>query len=125
MEAKNVADGYAKNFLFPRGLAIPATDSALTEKKKTEAAEITARETLVLKAKNLEALNISFKVASGKNGEVIGGVTAEDIRRDLESRGFSPQKIELTHSLRKFGEHEVEIELGHGIKSKIRITIRN
>ena len=120
-----MADGYAKNFLFPRGLAIPATDSALTEKKKTEAAEITARETLVLKAKNLEALNISFKVASGKNGEVIGGVTAEDIRRDLESRGFSPQKIELTHSLRKFGEHEVEIELGHGIKSKIRITIRN
>ncbi len=122
-EIKNVSDGYARNFLLPRGLATVATVEAMQKKKEAEFVETVRMEKTAMISKKLASLTLQFEVLTGKGGELIGGVSGEDISQELATRGFLVQKVLLTHSLRKIGEHVVELDLGYGTRVKIRVIL--
>src|SRR5687768_11157933 len=95
MEIKNVADGYARNFLIARKLAIPADETALHLKEEldqTVSAEIGKVKEV---AEKLKTLQLEFIVKIGAKGEVFGSVGAEAIKKSLAEKGFSEVKIVL------------------------------
>lgn len=127
-ETKDVAEGYARNFLLPRGLAIPATDVALrsiegekarktadTEKEKTRFQEF---------AKKLAAAPLVFKVKMGEKGRAFGSVGPAKIIEELKKLGIVAEKSWLsTESLKTTGEHILEINFPHGVKGGVRVII--
>lgn len=126
-EAKDVADGYARNFLLPRKLAEIATASALTrlaarEKKETAARE-RRRASLTAEAERLRAVTLSFPAAVGEKGELFGSVTARDIKESLEEQGFAVETVHLKEPLKTLGTRAIEVELGEGIETTVVVTV--
>ena len=122
-EVKDVSDGYANNFLFPRGLATPASKSAIVkiaEKKSSEAHE---EEKFREKIKAVTQNPLEFKLKAGPKGEVFSSVKKEDIEDRLKRAGFEGIRVELEKPIRQFGETEVVVGIGRGIKGKIKITV--
>lgn len=124
-DIKEVSDGYARNFLIVRKLAVPADASALKLKAELEKQE----QELVVKysaaASKLKNEILEFPVRSGSKGEVFGSVTAADIKKALEAKGFSDFEVELEQSLRFLGEREVEIAFGKGIRGKVKVKLQS
>jgi len=126
-EVKNVSDGYARNFLLPKGRAKIATQSALTELKKLQEKENLKKEKLNAEAESLkqtfkkDPLRLSVKV--GENNEIFSSITKEEIREALKKRGFEDAYIDHLKPLRVLGETEVEVLFGQGIKEKIPLII--
>lgn len=122
-DVKDVADGYARNFLIARKLAVPADATAL----KIKAAAEKGKQELLAKysaaAAKLKSEVLEFPVRSGSKGEVFGSVTAADIKKALEGKGFSDFEVELEQSLRFLGEREVEVVFGKGIRGKVKVKL--
>ncbi len=125
-EIKNVLDGYARNFLFPRRLAVLATSSevkkAETARIKTAAKEAEELEHLGSLALKLSGETLKFRGKTTESGELFGSVTAKDIAHELLSRG-AEAKVLLEHPLKALGEHEVEVKLGGKVPAKVKIKI--
>jgi large subunit ribosomal protein L9 len=112
-----VRAGYARNFLLPRGLALPLTQAnrkqveALRKRRaEREAQELTvAQET----ARKLERVVIAFAVKTGEGGKMFGAVTAADIHDKLSAAGFSidRKRIHLYTPVKTLGKHEVKVKL--------------
>ncbi len=124
-----VADGYGRNFLLPRKLALQATlaNKAVIEQMKTAAArrsatEKTQAEALVAK---LEPLVLSFTRKSGEAGHLFGSVTSADIAADLESKGFEVdrRKIQLAEPLKSVGEFDVAIKLHREVTARLKVKV--
>jgi large subunit ribosomal protein L9 len=122
-EIKEVSDGYARNFLIPKKLAMPADEAALKIKKATDEKEAE----LVAKLKNLsEKLKndiLEFRVKSGKEGEVFGSVSAEQIKKSLEEKGYGKTEVLLEKPLRLMGNHKVGINFGRGIRGEATVKL--
>ncbi len=124
-----VADGYARNFLFPRGLAMPATAANLkrieTLRKKREAAEAAA----LNEAKDIEAklTKQSFTIAApaGADEKLFGSVTAADIAEALAKEGITidRKKIVLDHPIRACGVYDVDVKLHPQVATKVKIWV--
>lgn len=125
----NVADGYARNFLFPRKLAQEATEKrvnewehlkrvAVIQKKKAHA----ERETLLGKMKGVSVL---FKVAAGDSDKLFGTITTTDISRELEKLGFSVDRrdIHLEEPIKILGQHKATINFGDGLHGEIQVVV--
>jgi large subunit ribosomal protein L9 len=129
-EIKEVADGYARNFLFPKGLALPATPAAMKAVKllSEEKAEHQARqlEEQSKMAQELEGKELHFKVKAGAKGRLHGAITTANIAKELSQlTGFEieKKKVELEEPLRHPGSYEVAVNLGTGSQAKIKVTI--
>jgi large subunit ribosomal protein L9 len=127
-EIKEVADGFARNFLFPRGMAEPATETAIRkaeEKKEKEAekAKIKLEEAQKL-AEQLEGREIYIKVKE-ENGKLFGSVNEKSIVKALKAEGFSlkPENIKLAEPIKEMGEYEVSIDLDHGLEANMRVVL--
>ncbi|MDD4762099.1 MAG: 50S ribosomal protein L9 [Candidatus Pacebacteria bacterium] len=127
-EIKNVSDGYARNFLIPRGLAKIA-DSKSVEKieqeKKAVFAKTEEKNFLALKEKEKISGKI-FKISkkAGDKGELFGSVSEKDIQSIFEKEfGFSPFKIELKNNLKTIGEYPLKIFLTPEIFADLKIII--
>ncbi len=122
-DVKEVSDGYANNFLFAKRLAIPASRGAIAkvnEKKSSEDIELKKfKEKLDLVAKNIP----EFKLKSGNKGEAFGSIKAEDIEKEVRKIGIDNPKVEIPKPIKEFGEFEVVVGIGRGIKDKIRIKV--
>ena len=129
-DVSDVSDGYARNFLMPKKLAEPVTEKkvqAIAAAKKHHE-ELKAREQqeyrkLVEKFKNV---TLDFTRKADKSGSTFGSVTEKDIAQELEKKlrfAVGPSFVELPHHLKKVGEHFVDINLGHGIRGKIKTKI--
>ena len=129
-EIKDVADGYARNFLFPRKLALAATPAAIKEaqarmeenKKKQERhmAELGQL------AQQLEGKELGFKAKAGEKGRLHGSITASDIAAKLaEIAGteIDKKKIKLDEPLRTLGTHEVVVSFTGSVEAKISVLI--
>jgi large subunit ribosomal protein L9 len=125
----NVADGYARNFLFPRKLAQEATEKRVNEwehlkrvaaihKKKAHA----EREALLAKMKGL---SVSFKAAAGDSDKLFGTVTTTEISRELEKVGYSVDRrdIHLEEPIKMLGQHKATIKLGEGLQGEIQVVV--
>ena len=129
-EIKEVADGYARNFLLPKGLALPATPSAtksakvlLEEKAEHQARQ---REELGRMVQELEGKELYFKVKAGAKGRLHGAITSANIADELSRlTGFEMDKkrVELEEPLHHLGSYEVAINLGTGSEAKIKVVI--
>ena len=128
-EVKEVAEGYARNMLFPRGFAEEATSRRLRElqhreslqQQKSRRLEEQSRE----QARQLEQQVITFKLAAGEGGRLFGSVTAADIAEMLEKQGYvvDKKKIALPEQIKTVGRHQVAIKLHRGIKATITVQV--
>ena len=127
-EIKEAKDGYARNFLIPRGFAKLATPQVIKEWEK-EQAEKQAKLEAELKELNqikekLENTKIVIKHKLGANGQLIGSVTNKEIAEKLKEMGFDFDKKQIEHTAIKApGEYTVDIKLGHGIHGKINLVV--
>lgn len=125
-EIKDVSEGYARNFLFGKGFAEAATDSAVKKAETKRQAE-TAREEKTLAAYRQIAERLKGEVLEFKgktNGEeLFGSVGAKDIERELEKRGVRDSKVQIEHPFKKLGEFPVSVKLGGKVPAEIRIRI--
>jgi large subunit ribosomal protein L9 len=129
-EIKEVADGYARNFLLPKGMALPATPSAakeaklLLEKKVEHQARQQEEQSKV--AEELDGKELHFKAKAGAKGRLHGSITttsiAEELTRltDIE---IDKKRIELEEPLHHLGDYEVVVNLGSGAQAKIKVFI--
>ena len=126
---KEVSDGYARNFLLPRGLAVPATDTAINELRQAESSQKHKLDTEIAAAKELaskiEATPITISLTRGADGKPYGSVTSKEISEALAAKGIEldKRKIELAKPIKGFGVTEVNAKLGHSINAKINLTI--
>lgn len=128
-EVKEVAAGYARNFLFPRGLAKPATPEVLRELERRQEIEARRRareaEEARALAEKLDGLELVFQKRVGTKGRVYGSVSAIAIAQELSRQGYKVEKtqIRLEEPLRELGSHEVEVELAEGIVARLKVVV--
>ena len=129
-EVVKVADGFGRNFLLPRKLAMQATDTnkAVIEQMKAKAARLSATEKaqaqeLVVK---LEPVVVSFTRKSGENGHLFGSVTSADIAAGLEAQGFTVdrRKIQLGEPLKTVGDFTVAIKLHREVTAHVKVNVQ-
>jgi len=124
-----VADGYARNFLLPRKMALQATQAnkAVIEQMKSAAARRSATEKAIAEtvAVKLAPVVLSFTRKSGENGHLFGSVTSVDIAAALEAQGVEVdrRKIQLPEPLKTLGEATVAIKLHREVTAQIKVTI--
>jgi large subunit ribosomal protein L9 len=125
-----VADGYGRNFLLPRKLAIEATPAnrAVIEQMKAAAVRRTAKEKSDAEAlaKQFAAVHLTFLRKVGERDHLFGSVTAADITQEMEARGFNidRRKIQLEEPLKTLGDFDVEIKLHRDVAAPIKVTIK-
>jgi large subunit ribosomal protein L9 len=128
-EIVKVADGYARNYLLPRKLALPATDAnkqwISRERKIAEAREGEEREAAEALAERLVALELQVGRKVGDNDTMYGSVTNNDIADLLKEKGFDidRRKILLPDAIRTIGETHVPVKLHRDVTAQLKVTI--
>ncbi|WP_420237605.1 50S ribosomal protein L9 [Telmatobacter bradus] len=128
-EVVKVADGYARNYLLPKKLAMQATASnkAVIEQMKASAARRSAAEKIVAEelAAKLAPVALSFTRKSGEEGHLFGSVTAADIAADLATQGFEidRRKIVLAEPIKTVGEVSISIKLHREVLAQIKVQV--
>ncbi len=126
----NVSDGYAKNYLFPRNLAVVADASAMNTLKSQEEAKAykIKMETQAAKelAEKLNNLIIKIQATAGGDGKFYGAVTSKEISEQLEAQhgiAVDKRKIELSDPIKAFGQYEIPAKLYTGITGKLHVMV--
>ena len=128
-EVVKVAEGYARNFLLPRKLAMQATEAnkAVIEQMKSAAARRSATEKAVAEAlvAQLEPVVLSFTRKSGEAGHLFGSVTSADVAAGLASNGFEidRRKIQLPEPLKTVGDFSVAVKLHREVTAQIKVKV--
>jgi large subunit ribosomal protein L9 len=124
-----VADGYGRNFLLPRKLAIEASsgNKAVIEQMKAAAVRRSAREKSDAEAlsKQFDGLSVTFTRRSGEHDQLFGSVTSSDIGAELEKKGFNVdrRKIQLHEPLKTLGEFTIPVKLHKDVTAHMRVVI--
>jgi large subunit ribosomal protein L9 len=124
-----VAEGYGRNFLLPRKLALQATASnkAVVEQMKASAVRRSASEKALAEtlAAQLQPLTLAFTRKSGENGHLFGSVTSADIAHELEIKGFEVdrRKIQLVEPIKAIGVTSVAIKLHREVTAHVKVTV--
>lgn len=129
-EVVNASDGHARNYLFPRKLAIPADKQNMNElnlKKASDAhkKELEKQEAIKIKEK-LEKETLVIKTKVGENGKTFGSITNKEISEQIESEykiNIDKKKIVIKDQIKTAGEHTVDLKLFEGIVAKLRVRI--
>ncbi len=125
----NASDGYARNFLFPKKLAVEADNSALNELKNREQAAAHHKQEEINAAKNtaslLDGKTVTLKAKAGSGGRLFGSVTSKEIATEIKnSLGIEIDKKKMTApDIKNFGEYTAEIKLYQGITAKINVKV--
>jgi large subunit ribosomal protein L9 len=125
----SVKDGYARNYLLPRGLAYAATEGnrkrleaeAKMRLRKAGAQLGVAREL----AAKLEAVSLTFSMKAGEGDKLFGSVTASDVADRLHAEGFQVDKrtVELHEPIKALGVYKVPVRLHHEVKPEVRVWV--
>ena len=127
----NAADGYARNFLIPRGMAVPAdTGNMNTLKAKSDANS--ARKERDLKeskrlAEELKTKMLTISVKAGSNGKLFGGVTSKEISEALKKQlnvDVDKKKVLLNDVIKQEGVFTVDLKLQEGVVAQIKVTVK-
>lgn len=128
-DVKEVADGYAQNCLFPKGLALPATQdninkvkSGKNRREKETVLSLVKTEKLV---KKLDGLELNFKEKANEKGTLFAAISEKEFCRELEKNDIkiNPKNLKLNQHIKEVGEHEVVVNLNHGLEARVRVVI--
>jgi large subunit ribosomal protein L9 len=129
-DIKKVASGYARNFLIPQGLAIPADKGAAKQAQQIKSAAERKRDRERASASSLagriSASNLLFTARAADTGRLFGSITASDIAEALQQRlgvEISKRQVELEHPLRDLGSHQVPVHLMSDIVPHVTVVI--
>jgi large subunit ribosomal protein L9 len=129
-ELKRVASGYARNFLFPRGLAMMPTPGAVRHVEISAKADAKRNEKETAEARALadkfNATTLNFTAKVGEQGRLYGSITSQDIADKLQEQAgveVDRRKIGLAEPLRQVGEHKVPVQLHGDINATITVNI--
>ena len=126
----NVSDGYARNFLFPKKLAVPADATALNDVKNKEASKQhkidTERKEAQQIAEKLKGITVKFEYAAGPDKRLYGSVTSKDIAEALKKDhgiDIDKRKITLNENIKAFGSFTADVKLYTDVSGKINILV--
>ena len=129
-EVVKASDGYARNLLLPKGLAMEATPANLKilEKKKAEIEAQRAMDKAVAEdiKKKIEAITLEIHTKAGEGGRLFGAITSKDIAETLEKNHkiiLDKKKIELSSPIKQVGLTEVDLKLFQGISAKCKVNV--
>ena len=126
----NVSDGYARNFLLPRKLAVEADAKVLGEIKSREESrkhkiEVETAEAKALAAK-LDSILVKIPASSGADGRLYGSITAKDIAEHLEKNygiTVDKRKIALADPIRAYGQYDLDVKLYTDVSGKLHVLV--
>jgi large subunit ribosomal protein L9 len=125
----NVSSGFARNYLFPRRLALEATEKRVKEfehlKKVAEVKKkkaVTERQDLI---KKLQGVSLVIKASAGETDKLFGAVTNHDLSNELEKHGFSIDRrdIALEEPIKILGQHKAVVRLGEGLEAELSVSV--
>ncbi len=126
----DVSDGYARNFLIPRGLAVEASSSNINVMNTKKEAEKNKKEKELQQAKDLaeklKAINVVFKTKAGESGKLFGSITSKDVADKLlkdHKLDIDKKKISMPDALKALGSFEAEVKLYPGVLGKLSIKV--
>ncbi len=129
-ELKEVSEGYGRNYLLPRKLAVEATTdnmNTLRLKEKAKAAAIAAEKAKALEnAKQLESIIVKISAKAGSAGKLFGAVTSQEISDALKAQfgiEIEKQKIVQTDPIKNFGSYDVKCKFGYEISGVIHVLV--
>jgi len=123
-DIKEVSDGYARNFLILKKLAIPATEKAERARKEFETKEGRLLESHKKLLDQLKNTPLEFKVRVGDKNEVFGSITKEEIKKAIQKITKFDGEVILPQPLKILGEHSVEINLGRGFRGQVKVALK-
>ena len=130
-EVINASDGYARNFLLPKNLAVEANAENMrklqAQKDANQYKKDTEKEEAKKIAEKMAKISIRVEVKAGENGKIFGGVSAKDIAESLEKQHkikIDKKKVDLKETIKTLGIHTVEIKLYEGVIGKIKVDVR-
>lgn len=125
----NASDGYAKNFLLPKGLAVIADKTAINELEGKKSAAAFHKNQEEMKAKELadklEGQKVIFKAKSGDNGKLFGSITAQDVANEIKMQlhlEVDKKKVQI-ESIKTLGVTEAIIKVYPGISAKVKVEV--
>jgi large subunit ribosomal protein L9 len=124
-----VADGYARNYLLPRQLAVAATDANRKIVEQERQAHLRREAKLQGEAQDLARLlagvTVTFAQKAGENDQLFGSVTSRDIAEALEKQGYSidRRKVQLDEPIRQLGEFKVPLRLHREVTAEITVVV--
>lgn len=129
-ELLEVADGFAKNFLLRKGLAIEATVQAMNEYSNREQAkkhhEEEEKQNSEAAAKKLSGQTVAIKAKAGQGGKLFGSVTAKEIAEEIEvvfSVAVDKRKVVLPEDIKTFGSYEITVKLHPQVSAKMNVKV--
>ena len=129
-EIINASDGYARNFLFPKNLAVEANAENMSklqaQKEATQFRKDTEKEDAKKVADKLTKIMVKVQVKAGENGKIFGGVSAKDIAENLEKQHsikIDKKKVDLKETIKTLGVHQVDVKLYEGVYGKIKVDV--
>ena len=129
-ELINASDGYARNFLFPKNLAVEANSENISklqaQKNSEQFKKDTEKEDAKKIAEKLTKITVRVQVKAGENGKIFGGVSAKDISEELEKQHkikINKKKIVLNETIKTLGVHSVEVKLYENVVGTIKVNV--
>ncbi|GHV17688.1 50S ribosomal protein L9 [Spirochaetia bacterium] len=129
-DVKDVARGYARNYLFPRGIALPYTDKVIklfeSRKEEIEARKAEKRRDAAGIREKLEALELVITMPAGANGKLYGAVTNQTIAEELTRQGYPTERkrVELPgNSFKSVGKYKITVKLYESAAAEIGVTV--
>ncbi len=130
-EIINANDGYARNFLFPKNLAIESTkDNLLKLQAKKDSQKHKKNleiEEFKKQAEKIKDITLEIKVKAGANGKIFGGVTSKEISEELKKQykmEIDKKKINLKETIKNVGKFSIDIKFGEGVSAKLTLDIK-
>ncbi|GJM81415.1 50S ribosomal protein L9 [Paenibacillus timonensis] len=128
-EIKEVSEGYAQNFLMPRGLVRPATEGNVKTLEQQTASELKRKaqekEEAIQLGKKLEEMTVQLKAKAGEGGRLFGAITSKQVAEALEKAGvkLDKRKIEMHDPIRTLGVTQVPVKLHPEVKSTLKVQV--
>jgi|YNPNPStandDraft_1061719.scaffolds.fasta_scaffold57991_1 large subunit ribosomal protein L9 len=130
-EVKRVADGYARNYLIPRGLAVAATEAMIKQLAERNASaaqrEAKAKAAAEAQAASLHNIELVFKAKAGESGRLYGSVTNADIAEQLSQRigeEIDKRRVLLEEPIKEVGRFKVDVKLHSDVKITVTVVVQ-
>ena len=129
-EIINASDGYARNFLFPKKLAVEANNENMSKlkakKQSKQYKKDVNKENAEKIAKKLDNITLTIKVKAGENGKIFGGVTSKEISEELKKQykiDIDKKKIILNENIKNLGSFDISMKLFEGVTGKLKVKV--